>query len=1087
MNAVPRWQKAGFAVLAVGILFGALVAQVDQDRRLAGTNPGLDPRVVTIDLDFLAADGSGAGGFYSLGPLGQVEVGRDPSKRFIAYTSGFNSVALVPAGTSYSGLDWWKGEAGSRPATADGVHARFEHLFPSTAADIVAGIDGVEFTLEIRSRPLVGVGALSYDFWLDASPGLFPAQAGRPLLANSAGVATVRGSIPIVDGAGRTVFVLTPATAFVEFKAASSPALGRSVSAYEAAFPAHEQGERQSVSLEYRLERVGSRTKVSVVLPADLFLDPAIEWPVRVDPGITNPIANSSYFADETILMDSDLVVTSTGAAQFSNVTLVMNRTASPNYNISVSQGGRMTLLSSTVKSNDSALPYKFTVNGSFTAQDTLIQHANDGLQLFGNSSTLSNVTLQNGTGRGLVLQGGNASMARVNIPSAVSTGFYAQAANVEAQFLNVTAAGGEGLYLNRTTGNVTWSHVLNATLNGAMVVNASRVNITNSEFAGSGRNGILVIGGSPSIENSTITSNNWSGAALFDDHSAYLYGNLVAGNNWSGIETRLNSTADLYANSIEGNAKAGVRVVASDPNIERNTIRGSEIGVWLEGAHNPGAKPGATEGTEDGYSYLMAASSELADGARVILVAGVSIAHQGPSTQADVPPGTIQFSLLVTNTDNAPPPVPIDLSIDDDESNWASLDTTSVLLAGGQSQTVTLTIQVPSDAQAGTTYSVLVWANESVPPFPQASVWAYVDLQSATALQVTNIQTGNQTTVGLSAILTSGGAPLGGKTVAFKLDGNWIGEAATDQGGLALLQYTVSQPPLSQVLLVYFNGTQYYEASSGSGYVNITWTATYLEVGNTTGRWGDTTELRARLVASPGGGFVMARKVYFSVNGTLVGTAYTDRLGNASLFFNDTVEPSTVAWNASFDGDPYAGDSSNASNFTSYKDLTQFEGPSFTIRQGETANHALRLTDDEGYWLASRTVHVKRGSTSLADVTTDASGYATYADTGAQSLTEGGYSMTYVFDGDDHYYTVTHYLTLTVRKWVSHFNATDQSEYYGDGGVLRAQMLDEDNGSLANKSVSVYLGVTLLGTVTTNETGWASYTDTAVRAARNY
>ena len=271
-----------------------------------------------------------------------------------------------------------------------------------------------------------------------------------------------------------------------------------------------------------------------------------------------------------------------------------------------------------------------------------------------------------------------------------------------------------------------------------------------------------------------------------------------------------------------------------------------------------------------------------------------------------------------MTNTDNAPPPVPIDLSIDDDESNWASLDTTSVLLAGGQSQTVTLTIQVPSDAQAGTTYSVLVWANESVPPFPQASVWAYVDLQSATALQVTNIQTGNQTTVGLSAILTSGGAPLSGKTVAFKLDGHWIGEATTDQGGLALLQYTVSQPPLSQVLLAYFNGTQYYEASSGSGYVNITWTATYLEVGNATGRWGDTTELRARLVASPGGGFVMARKVYFSVNGTFVGTAYTDRLGNASLFFNDTVEPSTVAWNASFDGDPYAGDSSNASNFTS-------------------------------------------------------------------------------------------------------------------------------------------------------------------------
>src|SRR5258706_7500867 len=136
---------------------------------------------------------------------------------------------------------------------------------------------------------------------------------------------------------------------------------------------------------------------------------------------------------------------------------------------------------------------------------------------------------------------------------------------------------------------------------------------------------------------------------------------------------------------------------------------------------------------------------------------------------------------------------------------------------------------------------------------------------------------------------------------------------------------------------------------------------------------------------------------------------------------------------------------SNNSSGFQSLKDLTLIAGPSFTIRQGENAAHALLLTDDEGNPLGSRTVHVKRDSTTLSDVTTAADGWASYSDTGAASLTAGDYSMTYVFDAEAHFNAITQYFTLTVRKWATSFNATDQSEYYGDGGTLVARLIDEE------------------------------------------
>jgi len=1070
-------RKVGFAVGAAAILFLALAAQVHEESYRAGTKAVPDPHLRTINLDFMqVGDGTGDIGYVAAGPLGQVEIGSRADHRLLSYSIGRHHVYVEAAGSSYEGLQWWKGRVGSSAPAVSGVRAYYPHFYPSTSLEILSGIDGTEMFLDVRSAPFVGRENLSFSFWVDTSQGLVPVAGGRSLEAQGAGPMVVPGAIQLVEGGGRPVFQITPALALIQYRASPPPASDRAAGVYEAFFPPHREGERSVVPLDYGVEFQGGRMRLSVLLPTELLWDPAIKWPVRIDPGITNPISNSSYFADETILMDSDLVVTSSGAAQFSNVTLVFNRTEAPNWNLTVETGGRITFLESRVRSNDSQVPFAFTVHGTMTAQDTVIEHTADGVQVTDGNATLSNVTLSGMAGRGLVLDGSVATVQGLAITDPPGTGIHATASDIQGAYVNVTGAGGEGLYLNATSGNLTFSHITASTLNGAMVVSGSRINISNSEFAGSGRNGIIVIGSEPSVENSSITGNLWSGVALFDDHSAYLHGNWIADNNWSGVETRLNSTADLYSNTILNNSAAGIRVIASDPNIELNTIRENDIGAWLEGAHNGDAKPGDDGSTEENYVYTMAGSSELGDGEILPLVAGVTIAHTGSDTQATVAPGQKQFTLRVTNTDTGPPMVGIDLSVDDDQESWASLSTSHVDLDGGQYQDVTLTVDVPQGASAGTTYDVKVWANSSFPPFPQDSVWAYVDIQDETALSVTDITTPNNTAVWLTATLTDGEGAVEGETVAFKLDGEWVGEDATDASGVATVQVTVAQPPISQALEAFFNGSQYLLASSDSGYVNITWTESLLEAPDATGRWGDPAELTVRLLSSPAGAALGGRTVHFTLDGTYLGKAPTGWDGYATWFFEDTIEPGTVTWNASFDGDSYTGESSNTSDFTSLKDLVVLTATNITIRQGENADLSTLLTDDEGYPLASRTVTFKRGTTTLGTDTTDSAGYAEFEDTGAASLEEGDYSMTYVFAAEDHFAAGTGYFTLTVRRWVVAFNATDVSVPYGDTVQFAVQLLDEDSGALASKSVALYVDDQLEGSQNTNATGWATF-----------
>jgi hypothetical protein len=77
-------------------------------------------------------------------------------------------------------------------------------------------------------------------------------------------------------------------------------------------------------------------------------------------------------------------------------------------------------------------------------------------------------------------------------------------------------------------------------------------------------------------------------------------------------------------------------------------------------------------------------------------------------------PDNILTYTITVTNTGNSDNTIGLDISKDD--NNWGSLSDTTVTLAKGQSQDITLTVSVPSDALDGS-YQIKVQAISEIDP----------------------------------------------------------------------------------------------------------------------------------------------------------------------------------------------------------------------------------------------------------------------------------------------------------------------------------------------------------------------------------
>ncbi|MFP5352723.1 MAG: hypothetical protein ACLGIB_09190 [Actinomycetota bacterium] len=182
----------------------------------------------------------------------------------------------------------------------------------------------------------------------------------------------------------------------------------------------------------------------------------------------------------------------------------------------------------------------------------------------------------------------------------------------------------------------------------------------------------------------------------------------------------------------------------------------------------------------------------------------------------------------------------------------------------------------------------------------------------TATTIEIVGDRSGQTTdSATLAARLSDTNGPVAGKELVFRLDGQVVGSAATDESGVAAVQVTLSGPARRTEQTAAFAGDQSHAASSASATFDVTLEDSTMELG--VSRKGASYSASARLSESDTGSGLGGRQVRFVLNGETVATATTNSDGTATATFASSKGRQTDRIQAIFDGDDtYASSSAS-------------------------------------------------------------------------------------------------------------------------------------------------------------------------------
>ncbi len=265
-------------------------------------------------------------------------------------------------------------------------------------------------------------------------------------------------------------------------------------------------------------------------------------------------------------------------------------------------------------------------------------------------------------------------------------------------------------------------------------------------------------------------------------------------------------------------------------------------------------------------------------------------------------------------------------------------------------------------------------------------------------------------------------GAILVLKDVSFLIDGNVIGTATTNVGGVATL--SVPTPSLygvgTHTLSCSFAGDAHYYASVGTSTLTVTPTNTKITLNSATGKPGNTRTFSVKLTRTSDGGAVAGATITFRIDGNVIGMSNTDGLGKAnfSYIIDEVYTVGTHTVTADFGGDGNDIGSLAKSTLTIQQATSKIRSLKLSAAKGATVTLTaiLTRTTDNGA-VANRKVRFQIDGADVGSGTTDANGNATLSySIPNDNMFVGNHTITVLFDGDNFYTTSTGGSLLTVR-----------------------------------------------------------------------
>jgi len=333
-----------------------------------------------------------------------------------------------------------------------------------------------------------------------------------------------------------------------------------------------------------------------------------------------------------------------------------------------------------------------------------------------------------------------------------------------------------------------------------------------------------------------------------------------------------------------------------------------------------------------------------------------------------------------------------------------------------------------------------------------------------------------------LQADLVSGGAPVAGRTVAFRVDGTSVGTGVTNASGHCEALWHV---PIDAL-----HGAHPVDASCAAapdllpgeerGWIlvedNRAGTGTYAVA--RTGTITEVVALRALLRRSADLTALSGRSVRFLVDGTQVGAGVTDDAGFATYIWTITSGPTTRVIAAFFDGDVEYRPSGDTATLTARTWATKMVGFDRTAMIGARTQLKARLLRSDNVPLYNRTIGFYVDGTHIIDRPTNVDGYASYPYYDVpDGVGAGMRTILSEWPGNGGYLAISRTAALSVLKAIPYVWVLSKTVPQGDLANLYVYFRRlSDFREQAGKEVSLKIDGTWIADVLTDENGVARY-----------